>query len=315
MIVSTFYCDQSTCASTTRGYPRNRLKASLKNDVTYCARYFVVNRNASPIGISDYGMLFAGNEIDTITQCRIPLPYLSPQITFTGGIISDTLYWTAISGTFTALGSEKYMVLGNFLSNANTQTAVINSSSLPQLYCDPYIDDVSLIEMELPAFAGNDTNIVVGDSAFIGREPDVGIDYACQWYQLPNDTVPIDTVAGLWVKPTTKTTYVVKQQLWCSGVKWDTVTIHFNTVSTAEERFRNVKLSPNPNGGMLMLSGLPDHETIRLTVTDVSGRVIRSATFECAGSYTTELELPDGIYLLRIGCGSASTVRKVVVQR
>ena len=313
IVGSTFFC--STCTGSLRWYPRNRLKMHLTSGKKYCGRFYVVNTNNTSTAIESFAMLAGTVALDTIKHCKVPLTYLAPQIEYQSGIVTDTLNWTPISGTFVAAGNEKYVVLGNFRSDVTTQTTVINTTHLPTLINDVYIDAVSLVEEDLSAFAGNDTNIVVGDSVFIGRQADVGIDYACQWFQLPNDTIPIDTVAGLWVKPTTKTTYVVKQQLWCSGVKWDTVTIHFNTVSTFEEKLRHVKLSPNPNGGKIILSGLPDHETIRLSVTDVSGRVFRSVAFQSAGSYTAELEVPDGIYLLRIESRSGSTVRKVVVQR
>ena len=316
-ILTNFYCSSSSCgAQEIRWYPRNRLKSPLIANKTYCAKYHVVNTNNCVVGIDSYGILLADSSLDTITHCSTPLPYLTPQITHTAGIIIDTLSWVPISGTFVAVGSEKYMVLGNFKSNAATQTMIINPKYLPALGTDLYIDDVSLVEMELPAFAGNDTNIVVGDSAFIGREPDVGIDYACQWYQLPNDTVPIDTVAGLWVKPTTKTTYVVKQQLWCSGVKWDTVTIHFNTVSTFEEKLRHVKLSPNPCNGRFTLSDLPGNDRYEVSVTDATGRLLlRKALPPEALTHSFELDVSDGIYFLSVTGEKGRILRKVVVEK
>ena len=242
--------------------------------------------------------MFAGTTIlDTIKYCRIPLSYLNPQIEHNTGIVTDTLNWIPITGTFVASGNEKYVVLGNFRSNSATPTMVINPTHLPNLVCDVYIDDVSLVDIDLPAFAGKDTNIVTGDSVFIGREPDVGIDYACQWYQLPNDTVPIDTVAGLWVKPITKTTYVVKQQLWCSGVKWDTVTVHFNTVRIADFASMAVRIIPNPTTGQFELCGLVQGEDYTLRILDIGGRRVYNRTFpgseECINVST---DLPKGIY-------------------
>src|SRR5690606_24317594 len=88
MIGSQFFC--SHCSGLTRWYPRNRLKAILEKGKTYCARYFVVNTNNSPVGIDSYSMLFGNNYLDTISQCTIPLTYLIPQIVRNGPIITDT---------------------------------------------------------------------------------------------------------------------------------------------------------------------------------------------------------------------------------
>src|SRR6218665_1486493 len=114
-ILSTFFCENCS-----RGYPRNRLKQILKANTVYCAKYHVVNTNNSVIGINSFEMFFTNSNLDTISKCNIPLTYLNPQIQYQSGIITDTIQWTPITGTFTALGDEKYMVLGNFKANSST---------------------------------------------------------------------------------------------------------------------------------------------------------------------------------------------------
>ncbi|MDI1354905.1 MAG: T9SS type A sorting domain-containing protein [bacterium] len=240
-IISDFYC---TCLL--RGYPRNKLKGSLSAGKTYCAKLHVVNTNNNLVAIENYQMYFGDSMLDTITKCDIPLVYLSPQISNTFGIVTDTLNWIPIIGTFVATGSEKYLMLGNFKSNAATNTLLINSPTLTTMSNDIYIDDVSVVDLDLPAYAGQDASVALGDSAFLGRQPDVGIDEACQWYRLPNTATPIATVAGLWVKPVVTTTYVVRQQLWCSGPKWDSVVVHMNLVGLAKLKMLNDELGVFP---------------------------------------------------------------------
>jgi len=225
--LSTFFCP-NFCG---RGYPKNRLKKNLQNGKIYCVKFNVNIGNASPRCIDGFAVYFGDNTIDTITHCTIPLTYLNPQIKNPqGNIICDTLNWVPISGTFVATGTEKYALLGNFLADNAVATASINTPSFPQNWTDVCIDDVSCIDIDLPAYAGPDQSIKPGDSIFIGRQPDVGIDEACMWFKLPSvitaTTPAIDTVAGIWVKSATTTTYVVRQQLWCSGVKWDTVVVY-----------------------------------------------------------------------------------------
>jgi hypothetical protein len=314
MILFTYYCHHTTCADSGRGYPRNRLKTNLKQGVTYCVKYFVNIRDASPFGISDFSALAADSGIDTIKYCRIPLPYLTPQVTYSGTPIVDTLNWTAVNGTFVAQGLEKYLVLGNFAFNLATHTVAIQTSSVGANFTDAYFDDVSLVEMELPAFAGKDTNIVPGDSIYIGRQRDVGIDYACQWFQLPNDSVPIDTSAGIWVKPTSKTSYIVRQQLWCSGVKWDTVTVHFNVVGLNDLSVSGLEILPNPNKGEVTIKSTSDIKSFRLTISDVSGKILFENSYNDQ-LVKLDLPLPSGLYFVEFTTTTGTTARKIIIQK
>ena len=250
-IACTFYCDPSTCGGISRYYPRNRLKQTLKQNTQYCAKFFIVNTNNNVVGIDAYGIYFGSGILDTISHCSYPLTFLNPQVQNQNGIITDTLNWIAITGTFTAVGNEKYMVLGNFKPNNLTNTLIINPTYLPSKATDLYIDDVSLIELNLPAFAGNDTSCIPGTSVYLGRTSDIGIDEACMWYKLPVTITPttpaIDTAAGIWVSPSQTSTYVVKQDI-CGMVKFDTVVVYKDGVGIQELNTfeENLKVFPNP---------------------------------------------------------------------
>jgi len=69
------------------------------------------------------------------------LPY-TPQINYLGSPITDTLNWILISGSYTALGGEKYITIGNFNSDSNTSTAVVNPTGSGGTEAYYYIDDV-----------------------------------------------------------------------------------------------------------------------------------------------------------------------------
>jgi hypothetical protein len=183
-----------------------------------------------------------------MNYCSHPLNYLVPQIQSNLGIITDTLNWIAISGTYTATGDEKYMVLGNFKSDVATNTLLINPTYLPTLVNDIYIDDVSCMDVDLPAYAGNDAFVPPGDSVYIGRENDVGIDEACTWYQMPGLNVAKINSAGMWVKPAGTTTYVVRQEI-CGNVKWDTVIVKESPLGITQHstlNTNNLKIWPVP---------------------------------------------------------------------
>ena len=305
-ILSQFYCAASFCSNSTRFNPRNRLKQVLKPNTAYCAKYYIVNTNNCPVGIDSYGAYFGSSSIDTISHCSIPLTYLIPQVQYIGGIITDTLNWVPITGTFVANGTEKYMVLGNFKSNATTNTVIINSASLPNLSNDVFIDDVSLIELDLPAYAGPDQWCIPGDSVFIGRQPDVGIDEDCMWYKLPNSTTAIDTVAGLWVKPNTTTTYLVRQEI-CGNVKWDLVTVYQSATGLAELEMQsqNLKVYPQPATDEItieLLSNQPHADFKRMSISNSLGQIIREEEIQFKNNNTIvkTSDLPNGVYMLII---------------
>jgi len=59
----------------------------------------------------------------------------------TNNIITDTLNWTTISGSFTADSAYAYIVIGNFFSDANTDTTILKGTKCVSYY---YIDDICL---------------------------------------------------------------------------------------------------------------------------------------------------------------------------
>ena len=242
-------------ANTMRVYAKNRLKQTLELGKTYCVKFYVNISNNSPRGIDGFQIYFGDNTLDTITKCNVPLTYLNPQIKNPlGNVISDTLNWVPVTGTFVANGTEKYALIGNFLADNAVTTASINTPSFPQYWTDVLIDDVSCMDVDLPAFAGNDTVCVPGTSVYIGRPRDVGIDEACSWYQLPNTNSVIATAAGLWVSPVTTSTYIVRQEI-CGNVKWDTVVVVATGLGLFEgdEPDTRFKIYPQPAKDELLL--------------------------------------------------------------
>lgn len=71
----------------------------------------------------------------------INLP-VTPQINETS-IITDYTNWTLISGTYTAVGGEEYITIGNFFDDASTSTIISTSPDVNSMYATFYlIEDV-----------------------------------------------------------------------------------------------------------------------------------------------------------------------------
>jgi len=310
-VICTFYC--SSCSNSLRAYARNRLKQNLQTGKTYCVKYYVVNTNNSPLAINSYGAYFADNTLDTINYCNIPLTYINPQIENQTGIITDTLNWVPITGTFVATGNEKYMVLGNFKSDAATNTLLINPTFSAALANDVCIDDVSVIDIDLPAYAGPDIWGIPTNTVYLGRPQDVGIDEACMWYHLPNITTAIDTAAGITVTVATTTqTYMVKQDI-CGNIKYDTVVVYASGTglvsSSAVEN--SIKLYPNPANDILNIEFSLEQENNfnSVVIYNSLGQIIHEEEIlikNKSASIKTN-DLPNGVYLLQLSFTDSSS--------
>jgi hypothetical protein len=67
----------------------------------------------------------------------------NPKVYF-DSIITDTLNWTTVFGSFTADSSYQYIILGNLFDDSNTDTLIIDASASPIANCFAYyfIDEV-----------------------------------------------------------------------------------------------------------------------------------------------------------------------------
>jgi len=300
---------------------RNKMKTTLSANKTYCVKFYVNIKNASDFGIDGFGAYFGNNTLDTINYCTIPLTYLNPQVQNpNGNVINDTLNWISITGTFVATGNEKYLVLGNFKNDAATNTLAIVPTATAG-YCDVLLDDVSCIDIDLPANAGPDLAFVPGNSVYIGRPHDVGIDEACMWYKLPNMVTAIDTAAGLWVSPIVTTTYVVRQEI-CGNVKWDTVVVHESALGLAELKMKSegLKIYPQPAQDILKIEFTIDveDEFNKIVICNSLGQTMREEeiVFKSKVSEINTKEFPNGVYLLNIkGINSQTVSKRFVVNR
>lgn len=89
------------------------------------------------------------------------LAYTPQIVNPAGNILDDDQDWTLISGTFVAIGNEDQLTIGNFHTDAQTQTIVVNpSSSLQWAYY--YVDEVYVIPIGATPGLSNDTTLCAG---------------------------------------------------------------------------------------------------------------------------------------------------------
>lgn len=103
-------------------YVQVKLIDTLRAGKLYCVGYYVSLAGKSAYASNAPQAYFSHTAISSTSSAYFPY---SPQITSLT-IISDTLNWTYITGTFTASGGEQYLTIGNYYSDANTPKMAVN---------------------------------------------------------------------------------------------------------------------------------------------------------------------------------------------
>jgi hypothetical protein len=257
------------------------------------------------------GIFIGSTMLDTITTYPQALTYITPNVY--SAVINDTANWNKIETIFTANGSEKRILIGNFFNDSTTQYSVSNPNS-NQNYSQYLLDDVAVIDCTTLPFGGHDTIIAIGDSVFLGRPYEPVHIY--NWY---SNGLLIDSNIGFWAKPTQPTTYILQQTL-CNTILYDTVFVNVSGhVNTAPNNARNEAISifPNPNNGNFVINykGNITSPTF-LTITDVCGKEIDNIVVTNATNNYQNNKLTNGLYFYSIKQNNNELSRgKIVVQK
>ena len=179
-----------------REYIGVELKENLKANKKYCPKLYVSLNNFANYAIENIGMYFSPTQVIQSTL-NAPLPYI-PQVQNLNGIIKDTMNWISIGGNFIATGSEKYLIIGNFNSNQQTNHLYIGGTSNPRYF----IDDVSVCDCDdFKPKLSRDTLLCTGQqlllNANIPKEADSVI---YTWQDGSKDSIFMVTQPGIyWV--------------------------------------------------------------------------------------------------------------------
>jgi hypothetical protein len=124
-----------------REYLQVQLTSPLVAGEKYYVEMYVSPSEEYGIAIDALGIYLSANAVAGSGNW-FPLPY-TPQISNpANSIISDSLNWTCISGSYTAAGGENYLTIGNFKNDVSTDTLLFNPPGWYRAYY--YIDDVSV---------------------------------------------------------------------------------------------------------------------------------------------------------------------------
>lgn len=124
-----------------REYIEVPLVSPLLSNECYRLQLYVNLANNGQYTIDTLSCFFSDTLVSGINN-YYPLPF-NPQINCSANNLIDSFNWTLITGDYTALGGESYLIIGNFDNDSNTITALVYGGS-PLHDCGVNIDDVSL---------------------------------------------------------------------------------------------------------------------------------------------------------------------------
>ena len=142
--------------SNLREYIQSLLSNPLQAGKEYYVEYWISQIESAQISISNMGAYFSDTLVSPLDGNYFPV---TPQIENPDSIIlSDTMNWMKISGTFTASGGEQYIVIGNFRPDSLTNIDTVSNASINYYFSYYYIDMVSVIPVDSLVGMGNIEN-------------------------------------------------------------------------------------------------------------------------------------------------------------
>jgi hypothetical protein len=295
-------------------YPHVKLTDTLKAGKIYCVTYYVSLWNDCKYSADKMGALLTATPFNcTVTSQNLYTGYTPQVVSPTGYLYNDTLNWQEVSGSFTAVGNEAYLTIGNFFPNA-AHTYSLSYPNGVRLLAEYYLDDVSVEEVEI-AKTRNDTLIMQGDSAIIGNN----LNEAALFSWQPTAGLSCANCPNPIASPSVTTTYTVTKTQ-CKAVTSDVITVSVSPTGIAEavcslspsKCEAGVKILPNPTNGLINIDSR--FEMQRVEITNVAGQLL---LLESTNEKMHQINLnnfSDGIYFLRISYPNGlSTAHKVII--
>ncbi len=298
-----------TMPSTPSRYPHVKLTDTLKAGKIFCVTYYVSLMNDCKYSADKFGALLTATPFNcTVTSQNLYTGYTPQVVSPAGYLYNDTLNWQEVSGSFTALGNEAYLTIGNFFPNA-AHTYSLSYPNGIRLLAEYYLDDVSVEEVEI-AKAKNDTLIMQGDSAMIGLNNSEAALFSWQ----PTTGLSCTNCPNPKASPTITTTYTVTKTQ-CKSVTNDVITVTVSPTGINELTINNaITLLPNPTSSYVTISSKFDIQQVELI--NLAGQILLQ---ENVNNKIHQLQLQsfaEGIYFVKvIYPNGLSTAKKIVVNR
>ncbi len=289
-----------------RDYLQGHLSNLLVAGQSYCVSFYTNLTESSVYAINKIGAYLDDGTIDTTHNPGYTQTHCIPQVA-SAFVISDTMHWVKVQGSFIATGTERLITIGNFTDWAHSIVMPApgrDTTGLVAGHIGAYswylVDDICVMRDDATINAGADRVITGTDSVTIGDTLDSYL--PTYWYA--NGRLIDSNTAWLRVKPDTTTMYVVELSR-CGGDNiTDTVWVYVGALFSNAPIYNTaaITLSPNPAHGLLTVDGAARGA---VTLTDMVGREVLHTTATTAheaidisgiapGVYMAQVVMPDG---------------------
>ena len=86
-----------------------------------------------------------------------------------------------------------------------------------------------------------------------------------------------------------------------------------NTVGVSENVFgTNLIVYPNPTNGNFSIDLGSNHQSVRVTITDIAGRTVQSNTYKESHTLNLKLSEPAGVYILLVESGDEKVIIRLL---
>jgi outer membrane protein OmpA-like peptidoglycan-associated protein len=162
-----------------REYIQGMLVQPMVQGKKYCVRFSYKLASYSRFAVDRLSLYFSDIEIKN--TINVNLPY-TPQINSREGLFLDNIdTWDELCKVYTALGNEKFFIIGNFRNYDNTNYVVTDKNVVNlrnKAYAYYFIDDVIIVPLDncrdCPCVQHDFESRIVDSSYSGGRDPSTG---------------------------------------------------------------------------------------------------------------------------------------------
>jgi Secretion system C-terminal sorting domain len=290
-----------TAQTNKRSIFRTRLKSKLITGKVYCVKISAVYADYQDYSVADGLQLYFDNGgLDTMISIHQDVigiyPFVKPQVALAKGkVLTDTMNWNLIVGSFVANGTEEFLTIGNFKINDSITRIPIDPNALNPCSCtDLLLDDVSVYPIDLANWLPPSYGCAIGDTAIIGlpnyETPDA------KWYTY--NMVLIDSGSQIKVVPPSNGTKYICGIDMCNTMVFDTVEVRWWPLAISNEQLamNNLKVYPNPATNVIQVSNVVGD---KVGLYNAIGQLVLEQAVVQNKAVVNVSSLPSGLYFVK----------------